>query len=131
MREIFNHLNKRVTSAALAITLALAGTAVAFTQKPKVDSHNSALNLPVDERPIARDAGLHASFAPVVKKVGPAVVKVFTTTRIHNTAFSSPGNGGGTNMDELFRSIIGDELEQRTPRRNFRLQCQQGVGTGV
>src|SRR5947209_13014563 len=126
MREIIDHLNKRVTSAALAITLALAGTAVAFTQKPKVDSHNSALNLPVDERPIARDAGLHASFAPVVKKVGPAVVKVFTTTRVHNTAFSSPGNGGGPNMDELFRRFFGDEFEQSTPRLNFNMRRQEG-----
>ena len=37
--------------------------------------------------------GNHSSFAPVVKKVAPAVVKVFTTTKMHNTAFKAGRNG--------------------------------------
>jgi serine protease Do len=122
-KNYFNHLNNRLTALALGAAVVLAGSAVAFTQKPKA----AALNIPVDERPIARELGGHSSFSPVVKKVAPGVVKVFTTTRLHNTAFD--GAPGG--MDDLMRRFFGDQFEGRAPRRNFNMPRQQGVGSGV
>src|SRR5438094_6866601 len=98
MKRIFSQLSNRLAAVALGGAVVLAGSALAFTQKSKADSKNPSINLPVDERPIARDLGGRSSFAPVVKKVAPAVVKVFTTTRIHNTAFSAPPG-----MDDFFR----------------------------
>jgi serine protease Do len=124
MKEIFKRLSKPLTAMSVGAAIVLAGSAVAFSQKPK-ESHNSALNLPVDERPVARELGGRNSFAPVVKKVGPGVVKVFTSAKMHNTAYSGPPG-----MEDLLRRFFGDEFDGR-PRRNFNVPRQQGIGSGV
>src|SRR5438270_8495595 len=120
-------LSKRVTVLALGAALVAAGSALAFTEKSKPEFHMVALNLPVDERPISREMGTHNSFAPVVKKVAPAVVKVYTTTKAHNTAFSSGPQG----PEDFFRRFFGDDFEGRLPKRNFNIPRQQGIGSGV
>ncbi len=123
MKKIFNQSSYRIAALALGAALMLGGASVAFTQKPKAP----ALALPpVDERPVPRDAGGHASFAPIVKKVSPAVVKVFTTTKIHNTAYN-----GMPEIDEFWRRFFGDEFPGRGPRRNYGTPRQQGIGSGV
>jgi serine protease Do len=128
MKDILNPLKNRLTAFALGFSLVLAGSSLAFTQKNKAESHSSspALNLPTDDRPVARDLGGRNSFSPVVKKVGPAVVKVFTTTKVHNTAYSGPPE-----MDDFLRRFFGDQSEGRVPRRNNNVPRQQGVGSGV
>jgi serine protease Do len=130
MKRVFTQWNNRM--AALAGAAVLAGSALAFTQKSKADSEGTTLTLPVDERPISRDAPGSASFAPVVKKVTPGVVKVFTTARIQNTAFGGgPGMNGAPGMDDFLRRFFGDDFEYRAPRRHFGVPRQQGVGSGV
>ncbi len=110
MKKIFNPLRNRLSAFALGFSIVLAGSALAFTQKGKADSHSSTtLNFPTDDRPVARDLGGRNSFSPVVKKVGPAVVKVFTTVKVQNTAFSGP-----TEMEDLFRRFFGDQSEGRS-----------------
>ena len=125
MKPIFQHLSNRVAGLALAGAVALAGSAVAFSQKPKSETFTSP---PVDERPIARQLGGHSSFAPVVQKVAPGVVKVFTMTKAHNTSFR--GAPGG-DMDDLMRRFFGDQPGGRGPRRNFDVPRQEGIGSGV
>jgi serine protease Do len=125
MKAIFQHANNRIAALALSGALVLAGSALAFTQKPKAENFTAPA---LDERPISREAGSHASFAPVVKKVAPAVVKVFTTTRIHNTGF----NGVPDNMDDMLRRFFGEQFEGRMPRRNHGPATrQEGIGSGV
>jgi len=126
MRTLFRNLSNRFTAIALGGALVLAGSAVAFSQKPKAEKFEAP---PVDETPIAREVGGHASFAPVVKKVAPGVVKVFTTTKIHNTAYNGAPE---SDMDDLFRRFFGDQLPGRSPRHNnFGPQRQEGIGSGV
>src|SRR5437867_13340963 len=98
MKRIFQNVSNRIAAVALSGAVVLAGSALAFTQKPKAENFHAP---PLDERPIARDTGSHASFAPVVKKVTPGVVKVFTTTRMHNTAFSGAPNGSPDGMNDM------------------------------
>ena len=43
-----------------------------------------AANVPVDETPVPRAAGPYTSFAPIVKKVAPGVVKIVVTTKAAN-----------------------------------------------
>src|SRR5215472_945934 len=106
MKRLFNQLNSRLTAITLGGAVVLAGSAVAFSQKPKGESFTPPA---VDERPIARDLGGHGSFAPVVKKVAPGVVKVFTTTKAHNTSYKGmPGD-----MDDMFRRFFGDQFQGR------------------
>src|SRR5438874_13044281 len=130
MKILFSRISNRLAVLTLSGAIALAGSALAFSQKSKSDSKHPAINIPVDERPIPRELGGHTSFAPVVKKVAPGVVKVFTTTRVHNTAFSGPSSGP-PGMDDFFRRFFGDEFENRTPRHNFNAPRQTGVGSGV
>ncbi len=126
MKRIFTRFNGgRFAAVALGGAVALAGSALAFSQKPKAENFNAP---PVDERPISRDAGGHSSFAPVVKRVSPGVVKVFTTTKVHNTSFNGPTG----DMDDLFRRFFGEQFQGRAmPRRNFEAPRQQGIGSGV
>jgi len=124
MRTLFRNLSNRFTAIALGGALVLAGSAVAFSQKPKAEKFEAP---PVDETPIAREVGGHASFAPVVKKVAPGVVKVFTTTKIHNTAYNGAPE---SDMDDLFRRFFGNQLPGRSPR-HFGPQRQEGIGSGV
>jgi serine protease Do len=126
MKRLFLPIGNRLAALTLSGAIILAGSALAFTQKTRAESKHAAINIPVDERSITRELGSHTSFAPVVKKVAPGVVKVFTTTRVHNTALS-----GQPGMDDLFRRFFGDESEGRMPRRNFNAPRQQGVGSGV
>src|SRR5439155_17952100 len=124
MKRIFNQLNSPLAAIALSGAVVLAGSAVAFSQKPKAESFSPPA---VDERPIARDLGVHGSFAPVVKKVAPGVVKVFTTTKVHNTSFN--GNMPG-DMDDMLRRFFGDHFQGRTPRHNLPMPRQEGIGSG-
>src|SRR6266567_4330356 len=130
MKKIFNPLRNRLAAFALGFSIVLAGSAVAFTQKSKAESHSSSptLNFPTDERPVARDLGGRNSFSPIVKKVSPAVVKVVTSAKIHNAAFSGPPE-----MDDFLRRFFGDQFQDRSPRRNRSIPMprQEGLGSGV
>ena len=108
---------------ALGAALALAGATVAFTEGPAAKT--VALDIPLDQRPVAREQGGRNSFAPVVKKVTPAVVKIVTKTKAQNTSFSGPPG-----MDDMLRRFFGDDFNGQ-PRRNFRVPRQQGMGSGV
>ena len=124
MKNLFRNLSNRVAAVALGGAVVLAGSAVAFSQKPKSEHFTPP---PVDESPLPREVGGHTSFAPVVKKVAPGVVKVFTTTKMHNTAF----NGAPDGMDDMLRRFFGDQFQGRNPRREFGMPRQQGIGSGV
>ncbi len=125
MKRLFHSLNNRFAALALSGALVLAGSAVAFTQKPAAKP--TPVNLALDERPIARATGGRTSFAPIVKKVSPGVVKVFTVTKVHNTAFS----GGMPDMDDFLRRFFGDQFEGRLPKHNSPMPRHEGIGSGV
>src|SRR5439155_14946266 len=124
MKRIFAPLNSRLAFLGLAGALVLAGSAIAFTQKPAAQT--VALKVPVDERPLDRDLGGRTSFAPVVKKVSPGVVRVFTSTKARHAAFNGPPG-----MEDFFRRFFGDDFENRIPWRQLPAPRQQGVGSGV
>jgi serine protease Do len=128
MKSMLTHLSKRMPTLALGGALILAGTALAFTQKPasKTEPKRTPVNLVLDERPVSRDAAGRASFAPVIKKVSPGVVKVFTTVKAQKTGFSE-----GSDMNDLMRRFFGDQFQGRMPKRDFGTPRQEGVGSGV
>ncbi len=128
MKNILIHLSKGLSTLALGGALILAGTALAFTQKPaaKSEPKTTPVNLALDERPVSRDATGRASYAPVIKKVIPGVVNIFTTTKAQKT-----GLLGGSDMNELMRRFFGDRFQGRTTPRDFDTPRQTGVGSGV
>jgi serine protease Do len=81
-----------------------------------------SIGLTVDDRPLAHDVKLSTSFAPIVKKVIPSVVKV----EVKIAAKESMGNPNLPD-DPLLRQFFGNQFSgprQRTP-------AEHGVGSGV
>ncbi len=126
MKRIFDHVSNQVSALALGGAVVVAGSALAFTQKSQADSHSAPVKVELDERSVAREAGGRTSFAPVVKKVGPGVVQVSTTTKAHEMSFNGPPG-----MDDLFRRFFGEPPGARAPRHSYGIPRQQGIGSGV
>jgi len=126
MKRTFEQWNNRWGAVALGAVVVLAGSALAFTQKTKDEGHNPPVNLAVDERPVNRETQGRASYAPVIKRVGPGVVKVFTTTKAHVAPYYGPPG-----MDDFFRRFFGDQFGGQIPQQQLRTPRQEGIGSGV
>jgi serine protease Do len=127
MRTPFKIIADRLPYFVLGGALLVAGATAAVTSKsdPKEEIKVTAVKLAVDERPVTREGKFGVSFAPVVKKVAPSVVKITTSTKVKQTAMPEfPDN-------PFFRRFFGDEFEQRAPRRQYNLPRQHGLGSGV
>jgi serine protease Do len=128
MKRIISHWNSRQLTLGLSAAILVAGSALAIDHlsgtKPK-DVPKAKVE--VDETPLPRTAGSYASFAPVVKKVAPAVVKVEVTGKA--TKMSAP-EGFGLE-DPFWRRFFGDQFGNRTPNRQFTPPRQRGLGSGV
>ena len=88
----------------------------------------AAVTLNVDNAALVRESKLSASFAPVVERVAPSVVNVFSTKMVRNPF--------GRDMrplfnDPLFRRFFGDHFDEDSPRQVPRMQKQQSLGSGV
>ena len=62
---------------------------------------NAPLNVQVDNTPLARDVKEGTSFAPIVKKVAPSVVKIFVTMKGANNPLAN-------NDMDFFRRFFGE-----------------------
>jgi len=104
----------------------LIGSLVAYAPWTQAKDTSKAVpvRLEVNDSPVSHDGKGITSFAPVVKKVTPSVVKVFVSTKAKPTA--SPGLG----IPDL-RRFFGDEDNLPDSPRQFRTPKQHGVGSGV
>lgn len=131
MRKQTEPNSKRRRLGVIAGILVIAGSAIAFSQTSDSASKKSktAANLVVNNTPINREAKNITSFSPIVKKVAPSVVNVFTTT--------TPKRPSGREIpflnDPLFRRFFGDDFGGGSARggREIPLPKQQGLGSGV
>ncbi len=123
--RLFSQVSNKTAALALGTAAVLAISALAFSEKP-ADAPRPTVNIILDQRPIAREApGGRSSFAPVLKRVAPCVVKVFTTTKLPVGSLS----GGSPGMDDLLRRFFG--LPDNGGRRGGRAPVEQGIGSGV
>jgi serine protease Do len=127
MKKLFSTSNNRIASFLLGAGLVLAGSAVAFETGTKDKPEHAAITVPMDETAVARDTLPHGSYAPVVKKVTPAVVKIVTTTKItESEQQQAPGFD-----DPFWRRFFGDQFGQSMPRGKMAPEIQHGLGSGV
>ena len=127
MKTLWNDSFTRLTVLALAGGLIMAGSTLAFDLTSKDKSDGPSVNVPVDETAVPRDGLPRGSYAPIVKKVAPGVVKIVTTSAIKNTSFQqSPGFN-----DPFWRRFFGDQSGQMFPRRQPGPQMKHGIGSGV
>jgi serine protease Do len=82
---------------------------------------NAAPRLTIQETPINRDLKAATSVAPVVKRVGPSVVNIYSTVTVRerpNPHLSDP----------FFRRFFGEDFGGQTQPRSHR---EQSLGSGV
>jgi serine protease Do len=89
--------------------------------------HLSNANPPASFRYASPDeSASRNTFAPVVKRVLPAVVNVSSAKMVKTPAGMMPGN-----MDPFFRQFFGDDDGAAQFGRAPRQQREQGLGSGV
>ena len=126
MKHTSSHSFFRRRAALLGSTALLMATALALPlwTRAKDNSKAAPVRLEVNDSPVVRDGKFNTSFAPVVKKVAPSVVKVFVTAKAKSTALSGRG------MPDL-RRFFGEGENGPDSSREFRGPNQHGVGSGV
>jgi serine protease Do len=127
MKKMLYKMNTRAGSFLLAVGLLLAGSAVAFDITSKDKTDHPSINVPMDETSVSRDSLPHGSYAPVVKKVSPAVVKIVTTTRVNEPAMQQmPGLN-----DPFWRHFFGDQFGPNSQPGQPNTEIEHGLGSGV
>jgi serine protease Do len=89
----------------------------------------ASVTVKVDSTPLPRVEGNGLSLAPIVKRVGPSVVKVMV--RDKGREIQTPG-GMSPFDDPILRRFFGPMVpDQRGNRRAYRTPPQEGLGSGV
>jgi serine protease Do len=94
------------------------GTALALDASGGSNSDHPPLNLKVDEAPVNRTQDLQSSYAPIVGKVAPSVVKIFVSSSVPQTQLLGQDQ-------QLFRRFFGQIPQSSGP------MLQHGLGSGV
>jgi serine protease Do len=110
-----------------AVVIALTAAAVGTNKEQPSSARPDAVDLAVDNHPLARDGQMGTSFAPVVKKVVPSVVKVFTTTKVRQASIQELPQM----QDPFFRQFFGNQFDRSGRQRQSNIPPQQGAGSGV
>ena len=129
MRKISSELSVWLVSLALGGMALVAGSALAVShsETSKNKAPTPAAEVPLDKSPVPRTAGPYSSFAPIVKKVAPGVVRIVITAK---SASVSMPEWFGFN-DPFWRRFFGDQFGGRSPNRQFNTPRQHGFGSGV
>jgi serine protease Do len=130
MKQILHQLSARWFALALGALALVAGSslAVSHTQAAKPSAQSPAAQLEVDNSPVPRQPSPLTSFAPIVKKVAPAVVKIEVTTK--GKSVTAPDMFGFN--DPFWRRFFGDQFGGgRGQGRQFNTPPQHGLGSGV
>lgn len=120
---------RRLPGLVLGGAVLVAGVAMAFNpnagdaRKPA----SSQVSIASDERPATREGRIGGSFAPVVKKVAPSVVKVVTTAKMKNMSMQEMPGGD----EQMLRRFFGDQFKGSGRQRMDRMPSQHGLGSGV
>jgi serine protease Do len=126
MKQRFRSLPLKARLALFVGATLMIGTTLAFSRLAEDnDAKAPAVRLVVEETAVKRDGRFTTSFAPTIKQVSPAVVKVFTTT----ASKQSPAAPQFFD-DPFFRRFFGDQVPGGQQRR-FRTPKQHGLGSGV
>jgi serine protease Do len=130
-RALFNFLS-RGRIGALGLAVIVAGSSLALNRMVVARDSTAKLtpvNLTVSETEIPRDGRFTTSFAPVIKRVTPSVVKVYVTTKAKTMSPQEMPFGGANN--DFFRRFFGDQFNSDDGGRTLKTPPQHGLGSGV
>jgi serine protease Do len=100
------------------------GLALNPAQSSKNQTNNAPLQIREDNTPLVRDLKDGTSFAPIIQKVAPSVVKVFVTMKASQSPLSNP------DLDFFRRFFGGEGLNQINPNQ-LNAPTEHGIGSGV
>ena len=123
MKTMLNSFRNRWAVYGLAGAVAAGGGAYALAQNSQTTTHAVNVSVPLEETSVPRDGLPRGSYAPIVDKVSPAVVKIETTETIERPE----GQGFPGFNDQLFRQFFG----QAFPQRQSAPEVEHGLGSGV
>lgn len=127
MKTIFNSFRIRWTALGLAGAVVAAGGIYALAQSSPADPSGRDLNVPLQESQVPRDGLPRGSYAPIVEKVAPAVVKIETTTTINSPqAQNFPGFN-----DPFWRQFFGNQFGPQFAPQSMGPEVETGIGSGV
>ena len=119
-------LKKSLIIALLAACGAI-GWVAASGRFDRSENRRPTVSIAVNDSPLERQTKFTSSFSPVVKKVAPSVVNVFTTKTVRNpmpeiTPFFD---------DPFFRRFFGSPFGDNEGRRQPRTFKERSLGSGV
>ncbi len=116
----------------LVIAGGLLGAATVVWAGPKSEKIKSseppALKLNVDSGPVSHDGRIAGSYAGVIKKVAPSVVRVNVTQKAKLAWMQQPDMSA---VPPQLRRFFGQDLPFGMPEEPSRGHRQQGLGSGV
>ncbi len=121
-----NSIRNRFVLSALTGALLAGGALVALSEELSQKPNHPSVNVPLDENAVQRDTLPHGSYAPVVKKVAPAVVKIETTTVVHQNA----QEGMPEFNDPFWQQFFGRQFGRGFAHPDSP-QREHGIGSGV
>jgi serine protease Do len=127
MKMIFNSFRLRLAAFSLAGAAVAAGAAFAWAQSSHSTVKPADLNVPLQETQVPRDGLPRGSYAPIVEKVAPAVVKIETTSTIKTTGMEQfPGFN-----DPFWQQFFGNQFGRVIPPHAVGPEVEHGLGSGV
>jgi Do/DeqQ family serine protease len=125
---MFNQRNSRQLVLGLGAAILVAGSALAIDHMAGSKAKDTPkVQVEVDETPVKTQEGHFTTFAPVVKRVAPGVVKIVVTSKASNVNMP-PGFGPD---DPFWRFFFGQPGANQMPNRRSSPPRQYGLGSGV
>ncbi|HEY1791054.1 MAG TPA: DegQ family serine endoprotease [Verrucomicrobiae bacterium] len=116
----------RLAAVGMASAVATAGAAYGLARASEIITGTPESKIPLEETSIPRDGLPRGSYAPIVDKVSPAVVKIETTATVKN-----PGMQNFPGFDDPFwRQFFGDQAGRAFPAQP-QTEVEHGLGSGV
>ena len=119
-----NSIRNRFVLSALTGALLAGGALVALSEELSQKPNRPSVNVPLDENAVQRDTLPHGSYAPVVKKVAPAVVKIETTT-VKNAQEDMPDFD-----DPFWQQFFGRQFGRMAPHQPASSVAPARLGLG-
>src|SRR5882724_3216114 len=109
------------------LTLCIAAMLVVLWSEGALAASKSTDNPPaklnIQEAPLSREVKAATSFAPIVKKVAPSVVNIYSTMIVRERPRQNP-----LLDDPLFRQFFGERFNEQLQPREHK---EQGLGSGL
>jgi len=144
-------MNIQKTAVGTALLLACGGAFISLAQAPKeapatVEKADLRSKMKLDSAPLPGGGQMQMSYAGVVDKILPSVVRVTPSVRMGGGQLGMGGGHGGRDMEEMQREFLrrfcggvpegfgSDEEESPSPRgrgKGGEGKLQKGTGSGV